>query len=100
MEAECGRHAHQETIMDYNRNGRRGVLSVEEVVARVFNLDASEVTDQSSRETLAEWDSMGHLSLITGLEEEFNVSIAIADAMEMTSVQHIKRILKDYKLAP
>ena len=86
--------------MDYNRGGRRGVLSVEEVVARVFNLDASEVTDQSSRETLAEWDSMGHLSLITGLEEEFNVSIAIADAMEMTSVQHIKRILKDYKLAP
>ena len=86
--------------MDYNRNGRRGVLSVEEVVARVFNLDASEVTDQSSKETLAEWDSMGHLSLITGLEEEFNVSIAIADAMEMTSVQHIKRILKDYKLAP
>ena len=86
--------------MDYNRSGRRGVLSVEEVVARVFNLDASEVTDQSSRETLAEWDSMGHLSLITGLEEEFNVSIAIADAMEMTSVQHIKRILKDYKLAP
>jgi len=86
--------------MDYNWNGRRGVLSVEEVVARVFNLDASEVTDQSSRETLAEWDSMGHLSLITGLEEEFKVSIAIADAMEMTSVQQIKRILKDYKLAP
>jgi acyl carrier protein len=75
-------------------------MSVEEVVARVFNLDASEVTDQSSKETLAEWDSMGHLSLITGLEEEFNVSIAIADAMEMTSVQHIKRILKEYKLAP
>jgi len=85
--------------MDYNRNGRRGVLSVEEVVARVFNLDASEVTDQSSKETIAEWDSMGHLSLITGLQEEFKVSLAIADAMEMTSVQHIKRILKEYKVA-
>jgi len=75
-------------------------LSVEEVVARVFNLDASEVTDQSSKETIAEWDSMGHLSLITGLQEEFKVSFAIADAMEMTSVLHIKRILKDYKVAP
>jgi acyl carrier protein len=75
-------------------------VSVEEVVARVFNLDVSEVTDQSSRETLAEWDSMGNLSLITGLEEEFKVSIAIVDAMEMTSVQHIKRILKDYGVAP
>jgi len=75
-------------------------MSVEEVVARVFNLDASEVTDQSSKETIAEWDSMGHLSLITGLQEEFKVSLAIADAMEMTSVQHIKRILKEYKVAP
>lgn len=86
--------------MDYNRNRRRDVVSVEEVVARVFNLDASEVTDQSSKETLAEWDSMGNLSLITGLEEEFKVSFAIADAMEMTSVQDIKRILKDYGVAP
>ena len=100
MEVERGCHAHQETIMDYNRNRRRDVVSVEEVVARVFNLDVSEVTDQSSKETLAEWDSMGNLSLITGLEEEFKVSIAIADAMEMTSVQHIKRILKDYGVAP
>lgn len=100
METECGCHAHQETIMDYNRNWERDVVSVEEVVARVFNLDVSEVTDQSSKETLAQWDSMGNLSLITGLEEEFKVSIAIADAMEMTSVQHIKRILKDYGVAP
>jgi acyl carrier protein len=43
---------------------------------------------------------MGHLSLITGLEKEFKVSFAIADAMEMSSVQHIKRILKDYGVAP
>ena len=71
-------------------------MKIEAVVARVFNLDPSEVTDQTSKDTLAEWDSMGHLSLITGLEEEFKVSLAIADAMEMTSVQHIKKILKDY----
>jgi acyl carrier protein len=75
-------------------------MSVEEVVARIFSLDPSEVTNRSSKETIAEWDSMGHLSLINGLEEEFKVSIAIADAMEMTSVQHIKRILKDYGVAP
>lgn len=66
------------------------------MVARVFNLDASEVTDQSSNETIAEWDSMGNLSLVAGLEEEFKVSIAIADAMEMTSVQQIKRMLQEY----
>jgi len=75
-------------------------MSVEEVVARVFNLDVSEVTDQASNETLVQWDSMGHLSLITGLEQEFKVSFAIADAMEMSSIQHIKRMLKDYGVGP
>ena len=71
-------------------------MSVEAVVARTFNLDLSDVTGLSSNETMVEWDSMGHLSLITGLEQEYKVSLAIADAMEMTSVQQIKRILKDY----
>jgi len=74
-------------------------MRIEAVVARTFHLDPSEVTDESSKETLAAWDSMGHLSLITGLEEEFKISLAIADAMEMTSVQDIKRILKDYGVA-
>ena len=71
-------------------------MSVEKVVARVFNLDPSEVTDESSKETIEEWDSMGNMSLVTGLEEVFKVSLSIADAMEMTSVQHIKRILREY----
>jgi acyl carrier protein len=75
-------------------------MSVESVVAKTFSLDPSEVTDRSSKETIAEWDSMGHLSLINGLEEEFKVSIAIADAMDMNSVQAIKKILKDYGVAP
>ena len=75
-------------------------MSVEEVVAKTFSLDPSEVTNHSSKDTIAEWDSMGHLSLITGLEEEFKVSIAIVDAMAMTSVSHIKKILKDYGVAP
>ena len=99
MVAQCGCHTSYETILDYNRRTRRDVMNVEDVVAKVFNLDASDVTDESSKETIAEWDSMGHLSLITGLEEEFKVSFAIADAMEMTSVRHIKRILKEYGVA-
>jgi acyl carrier protein len=82
--------------VDRHCSRRSGVVSVEEVVARVFNLDPSEVTEQSSKDTIEEWDSMGNLSLVTGLEEEFKVSLSIADAMEMTSVRHIKRVLREY----
>jgi acyl carrier protein len=74
-------------------------MSVEAVVARVFNLDPALVTDESSRDTIEEWDSMGNMSLVLGLEEEFKVSLSIADAMDMTSVQHIKRILREYGVA-
>jgi acyl carrier protein len=74
-------------------------MSVEGVVARIFSLDPSEVTDQSSKETIVAWDSMGHLLLITGLEEEFKVSLAIVDAMEMTSVGKIKTMLRQYGIA-
>ncbi len=72
---------------------------MEEVVARVFNLDPSEVTEESSKDTIEEWDSMGNMSLVIGLEEAFKVSLSIADAMEMTSVQRIKSMLKEYGVA-
>jgi len=71
-------------------------MRVEAVVARVFNLDPAQVTDESSRDTIEEWDSMGNMSLVLGLEEEFKVSLSIADAMDMTSVQQIKKVLREY----
>jgi acyl carrier protein len=74
-------------------------MRVQELVANVFNLDPTEVTDASSKETIAEWDSMGHLSLITSLEERYKISLAISDAMEMTSVAKIKSVLKNYGIS-
>lgn len=74
-------------------------MTVEAIVGAVFNLDPGNVTNLSSKDTLAEWDSMGHLSLITSLEEHYKVSFSIADAMEMTSVEKIKAILKGYGIS-
>ncbi len=71
-------------------------MTVEQVIGKVFNIDPAELDDTSSPDTIAEWDSMGHLTLITGLEEQFQVSIAIADAMEMVNVRKIKDILRKY----
>lgn len=74
-------------------------MTVEDVLAKVFNLDPAEVTETSSQDTIPGWDSMGHLSLVNGLEEHFKVSIAISDAMQMTSVGKIKGVLKEYGIA-
>ena len=71
-------------------------MTVEELVGKAFKISSQELSDASSRDTIEQWDSMGHLTLITELEEHFQVSISIADAMEMTNIRKIKEVLKEY----
>jgi acyl carrier protein len=72
------------------------MMTVEEVIARVFKIDSRTLVDGSGRDSLEKWDSMGHLQLITELEQHFGVSISIGDAMEMVSVGKVKEILRRY----
>ena len=71
-------------------------MRVEQVIGKVFKVDPDELNDASSRDAVKGWDSMAHLTLILELEAEYKVSIAIADAMEMVSVEKIKEILRTY----
>jgi len=71
-------------------------MTVEELVGKVFKINPEELSDTSSRNTIEQWDSMGHLALITALEEQFQVSISITDAMEMANIRKIKDVLKEY----
>jgi acyl carrier protein len=71
-------------------------MTVEEVIGKVFKMDRRMLTDQTERAAIEQWDSMGHLQLITELEEHFGVKIAIGDAMEMGSVGKVKEVLRRY----
>ena len=48
---------------------------------------------ETRRGDLEEWDSLGHLSLVNALSEEFNVKISPEDALEMETIEDIQRIL-------
>jgi acyl carrier protein len=72
------------------------MVTVEEVVSRVFGADPGSLEDASSPETVEGWDSMGHLNLVAALEQEFGVSIDIGDVMEMVTVKKIREILLHY----
>jgi acyl carrier protein len=71
-------------------------MTVEEVVSKTFGISSLELSDTSSRDTIGGWDSMGHITLIMELEQTFNVSLSIEDAMEMITVGNIKDILTRY----
>jgi acyl carrier protein len=68
---------------------------VARVVSDVLNVPASEVVESSSSDTLANWDSIAHISLVLALEGEFSVAFSDDDVAEMLSVGRILTILRD-----
>ena len=71
-------------------------MTVEEVVGKAFNVPPHSLTNDMSKETIQEWDSMGHITLIMELELVFQVSISIEDSMEMVTIGSVKDVLKRY----
>ena len=70
--------------------------TLEEVVSSVFGVEPQSLDEGSSPESVEGWDSMGHVNLVTALEQHLNVSIDIDDVMEMGSVGKIREILLAY----
>ena len=66
---------------------------VREIVATLFDAPLEEITAQTSQESVEGWDSMGHLSLIIELEQEFSVQLAPEQTETMTTVDRITAIL-------
>ncbi len=62
---------------------------VRQTIAEVFFIDASEVTAESTPETIAAWDSMGHLNLILALEQKFGHTFDPEQIPQLTSVAAI-----------
>ena len=65
-----------------------------EIVADVLNVE--DINLKSSQEKLDEWDSMAYLSVISRLEEEFNIEINQENINNFTS---IKKIIEEVKYA-
>jgi acyl carrier protein len=64
-----------------------------QTVSRVFGVPLDEVSEQSSPETIASWDSLKHMNLIVALEEEFGVSFTDEEIMSLLSVDLILGML-------
>ena len=59
-----------------------------------FRVSLEQLSDDTRRGDLERWDSLGHLELIEGLREEFDVDIPPEDALDMETVADIKRIME------
>lgn len=60
-----------------------------EIVATTCDVDKSEVTEKSTVGDFPAWDSVGHLSILSNVEEAFDISFEPEEMMEMEDVKDI-----------
>lgn len=68
---------------------------IKDVMAGVFDIDASAINEDSSQDNIEQWDSIKTLDLIVSLEEEFGVSIPLEEVGNMTNFKYIKLTLEE-----
>lgn len=66
---------------------------VQEAFAAAFDVDPKSVSMETTANDIPLWDSVGHLSLASSLEEAFGITLDVDDLMEMESVREIVRVV-------
>jgi acyl carrier protein len=59
-------------------------------------LDTRNISEQDSADTIPTWDSVRHLTLITAIEERFDIAFEADEIMELTSVAAIIGALRKH----
>ncbi len=66
---------------------------VQKAFASSFGVDPARITEATLPEDVKKWDSLGHMTLVAALEENFGLQFEVEEIMEMATVEAILKIL-------
>ncbi len=64
-----------------------------QVFADALKIDPILIQDGLQYNSIREWDSIAHMSLVTALEDAFNIMLGTSDIIDMSSIAKAKEIL-------
>jgi len=64
-----------------------------DIISRVLDIEVETVTDETSPENTASWDSYNALLMVSELEEVFNVQFSMEEVYAVTCVKNIRSAL-------
>ena len=67
---------------------------VRQILAEILRLEPAEVGNDASLGTTSGWDSANHINLVLSLEEEFSITLDVAEIEKMTSFLDMTRIVE------
>lgn len=65
-----------------------------QIFGKAFNINPDSVNSEMNSDSIKEWDSLGHITLILEIEENFGVKFPSEKIIELTAVNKIEEILK------
>lgn len=68
---------------------------IKKIMAEILNVDQQSINEDSSVDTIETWNSLRHMNLILGLEEEFEVQFNEEQILEIMSFKLIQLTLKE-----
>ena len=65
-----------------------------EIVAQVCGVDVNEVNENSAIGDFPQWDSIGHLTILSTIESQMGISFEPEEMMELEDVKDIVRAIE------
>ena len=70
----------------------------QDIFIKSLSIDAKQFNENLKYNEIPEWDSIGHMTLISGLEEGFSISVETDDIVDFSSFKKGIEILKKYNI--
>jgi acyl carrier protein len=70
--------------------------SLEQIFSDCLAIALSDVKDELTYQSIPQWDSVAHMTLIAAIEDELGIMLDTDDIIEMSSVSKAKAILNKY----
>tara|TARA_B110000003_G_scaffold225016_1_gene225674 strand:- start:20379 stop:20618 length:240 start_codon:yes stop_codon:yes gene_type:complete len=63
-----------------------------------LDITSDKINDDLKYNDIPEWDSIGHMTLMSGLEDGFSITLETDDIVDFSSFSKGKEILKKYSI--
>ena len=68
---------------------------VQGIIAEVCEVESNEITESTTIGDFPQWDSVGHLTILTNVEEAFDITFEPEEMMDIEDVNDIVRAVID-----
>ena len=70
--------------------------NIEELIRQTLMLSAdTQINDQTTPHDIPVWDSLGHINIITAIEDEYDIEITPEQIAKLESVAHFKQLIEE-----